>query len=61
MTSVGDLNSAVSGFGGLEEACWPLVHKFAGLHPAEAVGFLGGKNPWHTFLRRGSTAVGPMS
>jgi hypothetical protein len=30
---------AVSGFGGLEVACWPLVSKFAGLHPAEAVGF----------------------
>jgi len=32
-----------SGFGGLEVACWPLVPKFAGLHPAEAVGFLGQK------------------
>jgi hypothetical protein len=32
-----------SGFGGLEVACWPLVPKFAGLHPAEAVGFLGRK------------------
>jgi hypothetical protein len=30
-----------SGFGGLEVACWPLVPKFAGLHQAEAVGFLG--------------------
>jgi len=30
-----------SGFGGLEVACWPLVPKFAGSHPAEAVGFLG--------------------
>ena len=29
-----------SGFGGLEVACWPLVHKFAGSNPAEAVGFL---------------------
>jgi hypothetical protein len=27
-----------SGFGGLEVACWPLVPKFAGSHPAEAVG-----------------------
>jgi hypothetical protein len=31
------------GFGGLEVACWPLVTKFAGSHPAEAVGFLGRK------------------
>jgi len=49
------------GFGGLEVACKPLVPKFAGLYPAEAVGFLGRKNPQHTFLRRGSKAVGPMS
>ena len=28
------------GFGGLEVACWPLVPKFAGSNPAEAVGFL---------------------
>jgi hypothetical protein len=27
-------------FGGLEVACWPLVPKFAGSNPAEAVGFL---------------------
>jgi hypothetical protein len=33
--------SGLSGFGGLEVACWPLVPKFAGSHPAEAVGFLG--------------------
>jgi len=31
------------GFGGLEVACWPLVPKFAGSNPAEAVGFLGAK------------------
>jgi hypothetical protein len=29
-----------SGFGGLGVACWPLVPKFAGSNPAEAVGFL---------------------
>jgi hypothetical protein len=29
-----------SDFSGLEVACWPLVPKFAVLHPAEAVGFL---------------------
>ena len=28
-----------SGFGGLEVACWPLVPKFTGSNPAEAVGF----------------------
>ena len=28
-----------SGFGGLEVACWPLVPRFAGSNPAEAVGF----------------------
>ena len=50
-----------SGFGGLEVACWPLVPKFAGSNPAEAVGFFGRKNPQHAFLRRGSKAVGPMS
>jgi hypothetical protein len=33
----------LSGFGGLEVACWPLVPKFAGSHPVEAVGFLGRK------------------
>jgi hypothetical protein len=30
---------SVSGFGGLEDACWPLEPKFAGSNPAEAVGF----------------------
>ena len=49
------------GFGGLWVACLPLVPKFAGSNPAEAVGFLGRKNPQHAFLRRGSKAVGPMS
>jgi len=48
-------------FGGLGVACWPLVLKFAGSNPVEAVGFLGRKNPRHAFLRRGSKAVGPMS
>jgi hypothetical protein len=49
----------LSGFGGLEVACWTLVPKFADSHPAEAIGFLGRKNFQHTFLRRGSKAVGP--
>jgi hypothetical protein len=32
-----------SGFGGLEDACWPLVLKFAGSNPAEAVGYFRAK------------------
>ena len=39
-----------SGFGGLEVACWPLVPKFAGSNPAEAVGFFRAKK----------SSVGPM-
>jgi hypothetical protein len=54
-----DFHLTVSCFGGLEVACWPLVPKFAGSHPAEAFGFLGRKNPQHAFLRRGSKTVGP--
>jgi hypothetical protein len=54
-------NGMESGFGGLGVACWPLVPKFEGSNPAEAVGFLKRKNPQHTFLRRGSKAIGPMS
>ena len=43
-------------------ACWPLIPKFAGSNPAEAVGFLkGDKNPQHAFLRKGSKVIGPMS
>jgi hypothetical protein len=33
----------ISGFGGLEDACRPLVPKFAGSNPAEAVGFFRAK------------------
>ena len=33
----------LSGFGGLEVRCWPLVPKFAGSNPAEAVGFFRAK------------------
>ena len=33
----------LNGFGGLKVACWPLVPKFAGSNPAEAVGFLRAK------------------
>jgi hypothetical protein len=32
-----------SGFGGLEDACWPLVSKFAGSNPAETVGIFRAK------------------
>jgi len=32
-----------SGFGGLEVAWWPLVPKYTGSHPAEAVGFFRAK------------------
>ena len=39
----------------------PLIPKFAGSNLAEAVGFLGRKNPLHAFLRMGSKAIGPMS
>jgi hypothetical protein len=45
----------------VSKACWPLVPKFAGSNPAEAVGFFGQKNPQHVFLRRGSEAVSTMS
>jgi hypothetical protein len=51
----------LSGFGGLEVACWPLVPEFVGSNPAEAFGFFGRKNPQHAFLWRGSKAVCPMS
>ena len=34
------LRLQLSGFGGAEVACWPLIPKFAGSNPAEAVGFL---------------------
>jgi len=51
----------INGFSGLGVACWPLVPKFAGSNPAEAVGFLGRKIPQHAVPWRGSKAVGPMS
>ena len=37
------IHMELCGFGGLGVACWPLVPKFAGSNPAEAVGFLGAK------------------
>jgi hypothetical protein len=47
-----------SGFGGLEEAYWPLVR---GFKPGRSCRIYGRKNPQHAFLRRGSKAVSPMS
>ena len=43
----------VSGFGGLEVACWPLVPKFAGSNPAEAVGFFRAKKSSARLLSEG--------
>ena len=60
MTTVFSLTYKKS-FGGLGVACWPLVPKFAGSNPAEAVGFFRAKSSQNAFLRRGSKAVGPMS
>ena len=58
-----NIKTELSGFGGLQVACWPLVHKFAGSNPTEAIGIFRAKNktPQHAFLRRGSKAVCPMS
>jgi hypothetical protein len=53
-------NSHISGFDGLGVACWPLVPKFAGSNPAEAVEFFRAKKS-SALLRRGSKAVCPMS
>ena len=36
-------HTGINQFGGLGVACWPLVPKFAGSNPAEAIGFLGVK------------------
>ena len=42
------MSFCISGFGGLEVACWPLVPKFAGSNPAEAVRYLKvNKSPQH--------------
>ena len=42
-TRLGVTYTDISGLGGLEVACWPLVPKFAGSSPAEAVGFFRAK------------------
>jgi len=39
-----------TGFGGLGVACWPLLPTFVGPKPAEAVGFLGRKNPQYAYF-----------
>jgi hypothetical protein len=52
----------LSGFGGADVACWPLIPKFEGSNPAEAVGFLRAiKIAQHAFLRKGGKIIGPMS
>jgi hypothetical protein len=43
MSSLFRAKCPTRGFGGLGIACWPLVPKFAGSNPAEAVGFLRAK------------------
>ena len=43
----------LSGFGGLEVVCWPLVPKFAGTDPAEAVGFFRTKKSSARLLSEG--------
>jgi len=47
----------ISGFGGLDVACWPLVPKFAGSNPAEAVGFLRTKKVLSTPSFRGEVKL----
>ena len=39
----GAVRTQDGGFGGLEVACWPLVSKFAGSNPTEAVGIFRAK------------------
>jgi len=58
----GNTKGSQSGFGGADIVCWPLIPKFVGTNPAQAIGFLkGDKNPQHAFLRKGSKIIGPMS
>jgi hypothetical protein len=57
-TKLVKFNVTLDGFGGLEDACWPLVTKFACSNPSD---FSGRKNPKHAFLRRGTKAGGRMS
>ena len=41
--NVNEVIPTLGGFGGLEVTCWPLVPKFAGSNPTEAVGFFRAK------------------
>jgi len=50
----------LGGFGGLGVECWPLVPKFMGSNPAEAVGFLRAKKSSARLPSEGSKAIGPM-
>ena len=43
----------MSGFGGLEVACWPLVPKFVGSNTAETVGY----SEWHDLGKTGRTSA----
>ena len=46
--NINSISHSNSGFDGLEVACWPLVPKFAGSNPVEAVVFSSvNKNPQH--------------
>jgi hypothetical protein len=52
-----------SDYVGLEVACWPLVPKFAGSNPAEAVGFFRAKqkkNPLAHLPSEGEVKACPM-
>ena len=46
-------NYIISGFGGLDVACWPSVLKFAGSNPAETVGFFRAKKKFSACLHSG--------
>jgi hypothetical protein len=48
-----NVNMSLSTFGGLEVACWPLIHKFVGSNPAEAIGFFRAKKSSTRFLSEG--------
>jgi hypothetical protein len=47
------LTGAIRGFGGLEDACWPLLPTFAGSNPAEAVEFFRTKKSSASFPLEG--------
>jgi hypothetical protein len=53
------IDSNISRLGGVMVSVLAMDPRFAGLNSADAIYFLGDKNPQHTFLRRGSNAGGP--